>query len=70
MIYQGGYATHIHNIVIYNKRRAFGLRFITHPDLSKSAITPKQLIQVVASDLVVQVFDKENAIGPRRELCL
>ena len=53
---------HIHDIVIYNKCGSFRLWFVSDANLPDATIAPEEVVQVVASDLVVQVLDKQDAV--------
>ena len=56
------YATHVHDIVKHHKRCAFCLLLIAYPDLTYATVSSKQVVQVLAGDLVVQVLDEEDAV--------
>ena len=50
--------THIHYIVENDKGGALCLGFITKSYLTNAAVPPEELVEIVASDLVVEIFDK------------
>jgi hypothetical protein len=60
----------IHHVVKDHKRRTLSLRFVPYSDLSNTAISTKEVIQVLACYLVRQVFNEQNAVRARRELGL
>ncbi len=63
-------STYVHNIVIDNESSAFCLLFCAYTNLTKAAIPAEQIIQVFPCDLVVEVFYKQDPIGPRWKLGL
>lgn len=54
---------YIHHVVKYNKRSTFSFWFISDTNLPNAAVAAEEVIQVFASDLVVEVLDKKNTIG-------
>lgn len=62
------FVTHVHHIVEYNKRCALCFWFISDTNLPNAPITAEKVIQIFTSDLVVEILNKENAVGARRKL--
>jgi hypothetical protein len=62
--------THIHNVVIYNESRPFSLLLVSYTNLADAAITAEKVIQVLPSDLIAEVFYKEDSICTSWKLCL
>jgi len=62
--------THIHDIVIHNKRGSFRFRLVANANLPYATIAPEEVIQVLTSDLVIQVLNKQNAVCTWRKLGL
>ena len=62
--------THIHDILKHNKRSAFCLLLVAYPYLTYAAITPKQVVEIVSRNLIVEILYKKDPIGTWRELCL
>jgi hypothetical protein len=60
--------THVHNVVEDHKRGALCLLLISNANLADSAVPAEQVVQVFASNLVVQIFDEEDTVGTRRKL--
>ena len=61
------YETHIHHVVEDDKRSALCFLLIANAYLANAPIPSKQVVQVLACDLVVQVLDKQDPIRTRRE---
>lgn len=55
--------TYVHYIVENDKCGAFRLLFISYSYLAYAAITPKEVVQIFPSNLVVQILDKKYSIG-------
>lgn len=62
------FVAHVHHIVKYNKRRTLCFWFIPNTNLPNAPIAAEEVIQILSSDLVVKVLDKENAVGAGRKL--
>ena len=62
--------SYIHDIVKDYKGSTSGLLLIANTNLTYAAISSKQVVQVLAGDLVVQVLDEEDAVCARRQLRL
>jgi len=56
-------AAHIHHIVKYNKCCTFSFWFISDTNLPNAPVAAEEVIQIFASDLVVEVLDKKNTVG-------
>ena len=50
--------THIHYVVEDNESSPSRLLFVADADLADAAITPKQIVQILSCDLIVEVLDK------------
>lgn len=61
---------HVHHIVKYNERCTLCFWFIPDTNLPNAPVATEEVIEVFASDLVVEVLDKEDAVGAWRKLCL
>lgn len=64
------FVAHVHHIVEYNKRCTLCFWFIPDTNLPNAPVATEEVIEVFASDLVVEVLDKEDAVGTWRKLCL
>lgn len=62
------FVAHVHHIVKYNKRCTLCFWFISYTNLPNAPVAAEEVIQIFASDLVVEVLDKKNAVGARRKL--
>lgn len=58
--------THVHNVVVHNERSPLCLCLVPNSYLTDAAIASEEVVQVVSSYLIVQVFDKEDSVGPWR----
>jgi hypothetical protein len=62
--------TYVHHVVKHNKSCTLCLLLISYPNLTYAAITSKQVVQILASDLVIQILDKQYSVGAWRKFCL
>ena len=62
--------TYIHNIVKHHKCGAPRLLLVSNTNLADAAVPAKEVIQVLARNLVVEILDKEDPVGPWRQLGL
>ena len=62
--------THVHYVVEDDKCSSLCLRFVSKTDLTNATIPPKQLVEIVAGHLVVEIFDKQDPVRAWRQLCL
>ena len=62
--------THVHHIVEDDKCSALRFGFVSQTDLTNAAISPEQLVEVVTSDLIVEIFDEQNPVCTWWKLCL
>lgn len=53
---------YIHDIVKHDKRSPFCLLLTAYPNLTDAAVAPKEVVQILAGDLVVQVLHEEDAV--------
>ena len=60
--------TYVHNVIIYDEGRPSCGGIIAQPYLTNRAVPSKELIQILALDVVIEVFDEENAVRSRWEL--
>lgn len=70
MLRVGLITTHVHYIVKDDKCGALSLGFISQTYLTNGAVPPEKLVEVVAGDLVIEIFDKQNPICAWRQLRL
>lgn len=61
---------YIHHVVKNDKRRPTTLLLVADTYLADAAIPSEQIVQVFPSDLVIQIFDKEDPVCTRREFRL
>ena len=61
---------HIHNIVKHNKCGATSLLLVADTNLTNAAVSSKEIIQVLACYLVVQVLYEQDSVGTWRQLSL
>lgn len=54
--------THVHDIVKDDKCGALCLWFISQAYLTNGSVPPKELVEIVASDLVIKIFDKQDPV--------
>lgn len=62
--------TYVHHVIKYNESCASSLLFRPNADLTNTAISPKQVVQIFARDLVVEILDEEYPICTWRQFCL
>jgi hypothetical protein len=60
--------THVHDVVKHDERRALRLGLVPEPDLADGAVPPKEVVQVLARDRVVQVLHEQYAVRARRQV--
>ncbi len=58
--------TYVHNIVEHDECGPPALLLISNTDLANASIPSKQVVEILASDLVVEIFYEQNPIGTRR----
>ena len=61
---------HIHNVVKDHKCGASCLLLVANTYLAYASVSTKQIVQVFASNLVIEVLDEQNPIRAGRQLCL
>lgn len=62
--------THIHHVIIYNERGPLRLRLVAQSYLANAAVPPKEIVQVLAGNVVIQILDEQNAVGACWKLSL
>lgn len=70
MVGVGFVMTHVHHVVKDDKCGALCLGFIPQAYLTNGAVPPEELVEIIASDLVVEVFDKQDPVCAWRQLRL
>ena len=62
--------SYVHHVVVDDESCASGGDIVAESYLTNAAVATKELIQVFAFDIVVEVFDEEDTVRACRKLCL
>ena len=62
--------TYIHHILKYYERGTLRLLLVSDSYLSYAAIAPKEIVEVLSRNLIVQVLDEKNTVRTRGKLGL
>lgn len=62
--------THVHHIVKDDKCGALRLGFTPKAYLTNGPVPPEEFVEVVAGDLVIEIFDKQDPVCARGQLRL
>lgn len=56
--------THVHYIVEDNKCGTLRLGFVSETYLTNTAVPSEQFVEIIAGDLVVEIFNKQDPVCP------
>lgn len=62
--------THVHHVVKHDESCPTRLLFVADADLANATVAAKEVVQVFAGDLVVQILDEQDAVRTWRKLGL